>query len=96
MSLTVYACMQVIRRRFRLYCHLKYCHIVWSDYRRGFGLDIGFIAHINTQLVSAFNYNIIKFHTLQFTIARGKPFPVRSVVSSSCLVTLLATVVSAL
>jgi hypothetical protein len=86
MSLSVYAYMQVIRRCFQLYCHLKYCQVVWSDYRRGVGLDLGLIDHFNTHLVSAFNYNVIKCHTLQFTKAHAKSFPGRSVFTSSCLV----------
>jgi hypothetical protein len=33
------------------------------------GLDIGFIAHLYTQLVITSNYSaIINFHTLQFTV----------------------------
>jgi hypothetical protein len=35
------------------------------DYRRGFGLDIGFIDHINTKLVITLNYkDIANLHTL--------------------------------
>jgi hypothetical protein len=35
-----------------------------SDSRRGFGLDIGFIDHFNTQFVITFNYSpIVNFHT---------------------------------
>jgi hypothetical protein len=37
-----------------------------SDSRRGSGLDIGFIAHFNTQLVITLNYSAIAdLHTLQ-------------------------------
>jgi hypothetical protein len=37
-----------------------------SDYRRGFGLNIGFIEHFNTQLLITLNYGAIaNFHTLK-------------------------------
>jgi hypothetical protein len=59
-----------------------------SDYRQGFGLDIGFIALFNTQLVITLNYSAIAdFHTLHITTAHDKSFPARSVFTSSCLVT---------
>jgi hypothetical protein len=46
-----------------------------SDYRRGFGLDNGFIDHFNTQLVITPNYSAIAdFHTLQVTRAHAKSF----------------------
>jgi hypothetical protein len=39
-----------------------------SDYRRGFGLDVGFIDHFNPQLVIQFNFSAnADFHTLHFT-----------------------------
>jgi hypothetical protein len=42
---------------------------------RGFGLEIGFIDHVNTQLVITLNYNAIaNFRTLQITTAHAKPF----------------------
>jgi hypothetical protein len=48
-----------------------------SDSRRGFGLDIGFIDHINTQLVITLNYSAIpKLHTLQITRAHRLLFSV--------------------
>jgi hypothetical protein len=37
-----------------------------SDSRRGFGLDIGFVDHFHTQLVTTLNYSAT-FHTLQIT-----------------------------
>jgi hypothetical protein len=40
----------------------QYCHVVLSDYRRGFGLDIGFIDHL--QAVTTDNYNTIAISTL--------------------------------
>jgi hypothetical protein len=40
-----------------------YVHV--CDFRRGFGLDIGFLRHFNTQLVITLNYSAIaNFHTL--------------------------------
>jgi hypothetical protein len=54
----------------------------------GFGLDVGFIDHFNTQLIITFNYSAIaNFHTLQITRAHSKSFPACSVFNSSCLVT---------
>jgi hypothetical protein len=39
---------------------------VWSDYKRGFGLEIGFIDQFTTQLVITLNYSAIAdFHTFQ-------------------------------
>jgi hypothetical protein len=59
-----------------------------SDSRRGFGLEIGFIDHFNTQLVFTLNYSAIAdFHALQITTAHAKSFSARSVFTSSCLVT---------
>jgi hypothetical protein len=44
-----------------------------SDYRRGFGLEIRFIDHFNTQLVTTLNYSAIaNLHTLQITTAYDK------------------------
>jgi hypothetical protein len=41
-----------------------------SDYRRGFGLIIGFIDHFNTQLVTTLNYSAIAYlHNSQITRA---------------------------
>jgi hypothetical protein len=52
-----------------------------GDPRRGFGLEIGFIDHINTRLVTTFNYSVIAdLHTLQITTEYAKIF--QSVVSS--------------
>jgi hypothetical protein len=48
---------------------------ILSDCRRGFGLEIGFIDHFNTQLVTTLNYSAIAdFHTLQITTAHAKLF----------------------
>jgi hypothetical protein len=44
------------------------------DFRRGFGLDIGFIDNFNTQLVITFNYSAIAdLHTPQITIILFQP-----------------------
>jgi hypothetical protein len=49
----------------------------------GFGLDIGFIDHVNTQLIITLNYSAVAdFHTLP---NHAKSFPGRSVFTSSCL-----------
>jgi hypothetical protein len=59
-----------------------------SDYRRGFGLDIGFIDHFNTQLVITLNYNAIaKLYNSQTTTAPAKPFQACCVSTSRFLVT---------
>jgi ethanolamine utilization microcompartment shell protein EutS len=53
-------------------------HIVTilSDSRPGFGLDIGFIDHFNTQLVITLDYSAIaNFYTLQITRTHTKYFP---------------------
>jgi hypothetical protein len=36
-----------------------YFHVLWSGYRRGFGLVTGFIDHFNTQLITTLNYSAI-------------------------------------
>jgi hypothetical protein len=49
-----------------------YCHVV-SDSRRGFGLEIGFVEHFHTRLVTTLNYSAIgDLHTLQITVAHAK------------------------
>jgi hypothetical protein len=66
------------------------CTIVtcMCDYRRGFGLDIGFIDHFNTQLVITLNYTAnADIHTLHFTPAHSKSFPFCSVFTRHFLVT---------
>jgi hypothetical protein len=46
-----------------------------SDSGQGFGLDIGFIDHFNTQLVITRKYSsLTNFNTLQFTRAHTKSF----------------------
>jgi hypothetical protein len=47
---------------------------VRSDYRRGFGLDTGFIDNFNPQLVITLNYNAIAlFRKLQITLSLFQP-----------------------
>jgi hypothetical protein len=59
-----------------------------SNFRRGFGLDAGFIENFNTQLIITLNYSAIaNFYTLQIIREQAKSFPTRSVFTSSCLVT---------
>jgi hypothetical protein len=63
-------------------------HVYECDYRRGFGLDIGFTDHFNTQTIITLNYSAIAdLHTLQFTRAHVKYFPACSVFTNSCLAT---------
>jgi hypothetical protein len=46
-----------------------------SDYQRGFGLEVGFIDHFNTQPVITLNYSAVAdFHTLQITTEHVKTF----------------------
>jgi hypothetical protein len=47
---------------------------VWSEYRRVFWLDIGFIDHLCTT-THTFNYSAIADHTVQITTAHAKSFP---------------------
>jgi hypothetical protein len=65
-----------------------YCHVVWSNYRLGFGLNIGYIDHFSTQLVITLNYSTISyFHTLQVSRAHTISLATCSVFTSSCMVT---------
>jgi hypothetical protein len=55
--------------------------MIMGDYQRGFRLEIGFIDHFNTRLVTTLNYSVIaNFHTLQITTIHAKSF--QSAVSS--------------
>jgi hypothetical protein len=46
-----------------------------SDSRRGFGLEIGFIYHFNTRIVTTINYSAIAhLHTSQITPAHARSF----------------------
>jgi hypothetical protein len=56
---------------------VSYCYVLERDSRRGFGLDVGFIGHFNTQLVITLNYSAISnFYTLQITITHTLVFSV--------------------
>jgi hypothetical protein len=49
-----------------------YCHVLWSDYGRGFGLTIEFIDHF--QIVTTNNYNIVAISTLyKITLSLFQP-----------------------
>jgi hypothetical protein len=64
---------------------MKHTVTCMCDYRRCFGLDIGFINQFNTQLVITINYSaIVDFHTLP---NHAKSLQARNVFTSSCLVT---------
>jgi hypothetical protein len=64
-----------------------YCHML-GDFRRGFGMEIIFIDHFNTQLVNTINYIAI-FHIFQITTAHAKSFLVCCLFTSRSLVTAL-------
>jgi hypothetical protein len=65
--------------------HMYVCICV---YMYSFGLNIGCIGHLNTQLVIALNYSAIaKIHTLQVIRAHAKSFPSFSVFTRRFLVT---------
>jgi hypothetical protein len=55
--------------------------VTWSDSKRDFGLDIGFIVRFNTRLMTT--RPIAELHTLHITVTHAKSFPA----SGSCLVT---------
>jgi hypothetical protein len=61
----------------RRWAGLRYHHTVTilSDYRRSFGLEIGFIDHLQVVTTSDYEHNTIaSFHTLQITAAQAKSF----------------------
>jgi hypothetical protein len=61
-----------------------------SDYRRGFGLDIGFIDHLYTQPGTTSNYRATaNLHNSQNTTAPDKPFPACCVFNTRSLVKIL-------
>jgi hypothetical protein len=71
-----------------IYRDRPYCHIVWSDSRRGFGSDIGFIDHFTTRFGTTSNYSAIaNLHTLQTIIAPAKSFLACCVLTSRSLAT---------
>jgi hypothetical protein len=48
---------------------------ILSDYKRGSGLEIGFIEHFTTRLVTTSNYSTIAdLHKLHITRAHAKSF----------------------
>jgi hypothetical protein len=49
--------------------HFRYIITCWGDYRQGFGLVIGFIDHLHTQLRTTSHYSAIADLTLQITRA---------------------------
>jgi hypothetical protein len=54
---------------------LMYIVTCMSDSRQGFGLEIGFIDHFNTQLMTTLNYSAIpNLHILQITRAHRQVF----------------------
>jgi hypothetical protein len=58
------------------------------DCRQGFGLDIGFIDHVNTRLGTTSNYSVTaNLHNSQITTEPAKPFPACCVFTSRYLVT---------
>jgi hypothetical protein len=63
-----------------------YCHVVWSDYRRGFGFDIGFTDHLQVVITNTHN-TIAHFHTLQITTSHAKYFPGCSIFTRCSLIT---------
>jgi hypothetical protein len=65
-----------------------YCHLVWSDCSRGFGFDIRFIDHVNTQYVITINYSVIvNPYNSQITTAPATFFSACCVFTSLSLVT---------
>jgi hypothetical protein len=55
--------------------YISYIVTCMSDYQRGFGLEIKFIDHFNTRLVTTLNYSAIaNLHILQITTAHSTPF----------------------
>jgi hypothetical protein len=57
----------------RMWITHEYCHVLGLD--MGFGLEVGFIDHFNTWLVTAPNYSAITdVHTLQISTAHTKSF----------------------
>jgi hypothetical protein len=81
-----------MRAKFRYSVHwsrTQNCHVYVCDYRRGFGLQVGFTDHFNTRIVTSLNYSAIAdLRTLQTTTAQAKS-PVCCVFTSRFLVTVL-------
>jgi hypothetical protein len=69
------------------FCSVILSHI-WSDYSRGFGLEIGFMDHFNTRLVTTLNYSVIaNLDNSQITTALSIPLPACCVFTNLSLVT---------
>jgi hypothetical protein len=66
-----------------LYNHTVYFVTCMSDSQQGFGLEIGFIDHFNTRLVTTLNYSTFTdLHTLRITREHTKSFPACNVFTS--------------
>jgi hypothetical protein len=65
------------------------CHVIWVTFDGVFGLDIGFIDHLHTNLsICTCNYSAIaNLHNLQINTAHAKFFPACCVFTSRSLVT---------
>jgi hypothetical protein len=75
-----------VASRPRWQCNL-YIVTCYSDYRWGFGFEIGFVDHFNTRIVITFNYSATAdFHTLQIAAAHAKSFQSAAVSTSRSLV----------
>jgi hypothetical protein len=71
-SLCMHACMYVCMY---VCVYIHYIVTCMSGSRWGFGLEVGFIDHFNTRLVTTFNYSASAyFHILQIITAHAKSF----------------------
>jgi hypothetical protein len=57
--------------------HWDICIVTYmSDYRRGFGMDTGFIGHLHTRLgITSYYSTTANLHNSQITTTPAKPFP---------------------
>jgi hypothetical protein len=66
----------IMYSRLSWYVKITYRHVVWGDYRRGFGLNIGFIDHLYTRLGTTSSYSATTdLYNSQITTAPAKHFP---------------------